>query len=62
MMAPGCASGVGALAFSQRAGFRLLSVERDDFTPEKGYPEGSEEDGIPVRDMVWMDRALRGPA
>jgi ribosomal protein S18 acetylase RimI-like enzyme len=49
-------SSVGVLAFYQRVGFRLASIERDYFTLEKGYPAGAEEDGIPLRDMVWMDR------
>ena len=51
-------SGIGQLAYYQKAGFRLRTVERDFFTPERGYPEGIEENGIPLRDMVWMDRDL----
>ncbi len=51
-------SGTGQLAFYQKAGFRLHSVERDYFTTARGYPEGLEENGIPVRDMVWMDQDL----
>jgi GNAT superfamily N-acetyltransferase len=51
-------SGVRQLAFYQRCGFRLTHVERDFFTPEKGYPAGLAEHGIPIRDMVWMDRDL----
>jgi ribosomal protein S18 acetylase RimI-like enzyme len=53
-------SGVRQLAFYQRCGFRLSHVERDYFTAEKGYPPGLSEHGIPVRDMVWMDRTLAG--
>jgi GNAT superfamily N-acetyltransferase len=51
-------SGIRQLAFYQRCGFRLGHVERDFFTPEKGYPADLVEDGIPTRDMVWMDRDL----
>ncbi len=52
-------SGIGQLAFYQKAGFRLWRVERDFFSPERGYPEGIEENGIPLRDMVWMDVELK---
>jgi ribosomal protein S18 acetylase RimI-like enzyme len=51
-------SSVGQLAFYQKAGFRLWRIERDFFSPERGYPEGIEENGIPLRDMVWMEREL----
>ncbi len=51
-------SGIGQLAFYQKAGFRLWRVERDVFTPARGYPLGLEENGIPLRDMVWLDQAL----
>lgn len=49
-------SGVRQIAFYQRCGFRLSHVQRDFFTTEKGYPDGLTENGIPIRDMVWMDR------
>jgi ribosomal protein S18 acetylase RimI-like enzyme len=51
-------SGVRQLAFYQRVGFRLSHVERDFFTSEKGYPADLAENGIPTRDMAWMDREL----
>ena len=51
-------SGIGQLAFYQKAGFRLSRIERDFFSPARGYPEGLEENGIPLRDMVWMDQEL----
>jgi ribosomal protein S18 acetylase RimI-like enzyme len=51
-------SGVGQLAYYQKAGFRLWKIERDFFRPERGYQVGIEENGIPIRDMVWMDRQL----
>ena len=54
-------SNTGALAFNQRAGFRMWKIERDFFSPAQGYPVGHEEDGIPVRDMLWLDRKLRDP-
>lgn len=34
-------------------GFRMDSVERDVFTPERGYPVMSVN-GIPLRDRVWL--------
>jgi ribosomal protein S18 acetylase RimI-like enzyme len=48
----------GNLRFYQRQGFRLLSVERDVFGPEAGYPDGIVIDGIPLRDRVWLDQEL----
>jgi ribosomal protein S18 acetylase RimI-like enzyme len=51
-------SGIGQLAYYQKVGFRLARIERDFFTPERGYPDGLVENGIPVRDMVWMDQEI----
>jgi ribosomal protein S18 acetylase RimI-like enzyme len=51
-------SGIGQLAFYQKAGFRLWKIERDFFSPALGYPEGTTENGILLRDLVWMDQAL----
>jgi GNAT superfamily N-acetyltransferase len=51
------AADLGALRFYQRVGFRMLSVERDVFTPERGYPE-MDVDGIPLRDQVWLSLAV----
>lgn len=48
-------SGIRQLGFYQRVGFRLTHVDRDFFTPERGYPVGLSENGIPSRDMVWME-------
>lgn len=48
-------SGLAPLALYQKSGFRLWKIERDFFSPERGYPEGIEENGIPLRDMVWLD-------
>jgi GNAT superfamily N-acetyltransferase len=44
------------LTFYQRAGFRFCSIERDVFTPERGYPDGTLSNGIVLRDRVWLDR------
>jgi GNAT superfamily N-acetyltransferase len=52
------AADVGNLRFYQRTGFRMRSVERDAFTPEVGYPDGLEIDGIALRDRVWFDRSI----
>ena len=51
-------AGIGQLAFYQKAGFRLLRIERDFFSPARGYPAVMEENGIRLRDMVWMDMEL----
>jgi ribosomal protein S18 acetylase RimI-like enzyme len=51
------AASTGDLRFYQRVGFRMLRVERDVFGPEHGY-DGIVIDGIPLRDRVWLDRAL----
>jgi ribosomal protein S18 acetylase RimI-like enzyme len=53
-------SGTGELAFYQRAGFRLARIERDFFSPERGYPALMTENGIRVRDMVWLEQSLEG--
>ena len=52
------AADVGNLRFYQRLGFRLLSVERDAFTPATGYPHPIAIDGIPLLDRVWLSQDL----
>lgn len=49
---------IGVIAFYQKVGFRLWRIERDFFTTARGYPDGLQENGIPLRDMVWMDQGL----
>jgi GNAT superfamily N-acetyltransferase len=51
-------SGLRQLGFYQRLGFRLSHVERDFFTPARGYPPDLSENGISSRDIVWMDQTL----
>jgi GNAT superfamily N-acetyltransferase len=53
------AADVGNLRFYQRLGFRMLSVERDAFTPTTGYPDPIVIDGIELRDRVWLSQQLR---
>jgi GNAT superfamily N-acetyltransferase len=53
---------IGQLAFYQKAGFRMLRIERDFFSPDRGYGEVVMESGIRLRDMVWMDLALTEPS
>lgn len=53
------AADTGVLRFYQRLGFRVLSVERDVFTAEAGYPD-ADIDGVPLRDRVWLSLTLRG--
>ncbi len=48
----------GNLDFYQRCGFRLLSIERDYFTPARGYPPAFVLNGLLAVDMVWMDMRL----
>jgi GNAT superfamily N-acetyltransferase len=52
------AADIGNLRFYQRVGFRMLSVERDAFTPSTGYADEIEIDGILLRDRVWLDLSL----
>lgn len=49
-------SSIAQIAFYQKSGFRMWRIEQDYFSPEKGYPEGLEENGIPLRDMLWFER------
>jgi predicted N-acetyltransferase YhbS len=49
---------IGNLRFYQRVGFRMLSIERDAFTPATGYPDGLLIDGIELRDRVWLSRSV----
>jgi len=51
-------AGIGQLAYYQKAGFRLLRIERDFFSPARGYPAVMQDNGIRLRDMVWMDLDL----
>lgn len=53
------AADVGNLRFYQRQGFRFRSVQRDVFTPARGYPAGIMVDGIELRDQVWLDREIQ---
>ena len=52
------AADTGNLRFYQRLHFRMVRIERDVFGPEAGYAEGTLIDGIPLRDRVWLERAL----
>jgi ribosomal protein S18 acetylase RimI-like enzyme len=51
-------AGIGQIAFYQKAGFRLWRIEREYFTPEKGYDPDERENGLPHRDMIWFDQEL----
>lgn len=33
----------------------MCGIERDAFTPAAGYPPGTEIDGMPLRDRVWLE-------
>ena len=49
---------IGQIAFYQKAGFRIWRIERDYFTPQKGYDPDERENGLPHRDMIWFDQDL----
>jgi ribosomal protein S18 acetylase RimI-like enzyme len=51
-------AGIGQIAFYQKAGFRLWRIERDYFTPERGYDPNERAYGLAHRDMVWFDQDL----
>ena len=51
-------AGIGQLAFYQRCGFRMLSIERDHFDAARGYDGTEMENGIVHRDLVWFDQPL----
>jgi ribosomal protein S18 acetylase RimI-like enzyme len=51
-------AGIGEIAFYQKCGFRLWRIERDYFTPERGYDPKKLESGLAHRDMVWFDQDL----
>lgn len=51
-------AGIGQIAFYQKTGFRLWRIERDYFTPERGYDPDERENGLAHRDMVWFDQEL----
>lgn len=52
------AADVGNLRFYQRAGFRPRSIERDAFTAATGYAPQASDEGITLRDRVWLDLEL----
>lgn len=52
------AADLDVLGFYQRLGFRMLRIERDAFTAERGYPDGLSVRGVPVRDRVWLEMPL----
>ncbi len=46
-------SSIGQLAFYQKCGFRIVSVDRDFFV--RHYPEPIFENGIQCRDMIRLE-------
>jgi GNAT superfamily N-acetyltransferase len=52
------AADIGSLAFYQRLGFRVRSVEHDAFTEATGYSPGTLIDGIELRDRIWLELEL----
>ena len=60
MVVATAAADIGNLRFYQRAGFRMIDVDRDAFRPATGYPEEIVINGITLRDRVWLDLDLDG--
>ena len=58
MLVATAAADVGDLRFYKRCGVRFVSLERDAFTPDTGYPEQIMIGGIPLRDRVWLGQSL----
>jgi len=58
MLVSTATASTGNLRFYQRLGFRMLSIDRDAFTADTGYPDGITIEGIPLRDRVWLSMAL----
>ena len=58
MVVATAAADVGNLRFYQRCGFRFSAVDRDAFTPDTGYANPVDIDGIPLRDRIWLDQTL----
>jgi GNAT superfamily N-acetyltransferase len=58
MIVATAAADTGTLRFYQRVGFRMVSVERDAYTPATGYPATMTVDGIPLLDRVWLAQDL----
>ncbi len=58
MVVATAAADTGNLRFYQRCGFRFSAVELDAFTPETGYPDDMDIDGIPLRDRVRLAQEL----
>ena len=54
------AASTGNLRFYQRCGFRMLTIDRDAFTPDTGYPDPIWIEGIPLRDRIWLSLDLTG--
>jgi GNAT superfamily N-acetyltransferase len=52
------AADTGNLRFYQRVGFRMLSLERNAFTADTGYPDPVVIDGIRLVDRVWLSQDL----
>jgi len=55
------AANVGNLRFYQRVGFRLRSIERDAFLAATGYAPMTSDEGIELRDRVWLDYERGAP-
>ncbi len=48
---------VRVLRFYQRLGFRFVGIDRDWFTPARGYPADVVIDGVPLLDRARLEYA-----
>lgn len=44
-----------ALGFYLRRGFRICAINRDAFTPDRGYPPGLKLNRIPLNDAIELE-------
>lgn len=49
-------SSIGELAFYQKLGFRPFGIDPDFFSHQRGYPPALQENGIPLRDRILLER------
>ena len=47
---------IDQISLYRRAAFRRRKPKFNYFSLEKGYPDGLEKNGVPLRDMIWFER------
>jgi hypothetical protein len=46
------------IAVCQKTGFCFSHIECDFFSAERGNQDEIEENGIPLKNIIWMDQRL----